>query len=79
MERDLRPILTRPPDFNRFWAKTREELRSVKSEVRLTPMAGGGLPESGIFLADIPLTGRCRGYGLQHRLQARRTSASCRA
>ena len=40
MERDLRPILTRPPDFDRFWAKTREELSSVKSEVRLTPMAG---------------------------------------
>jgi cephalosporin-C deacetylase len=40
MERNLRPTLTRPPDFERFWAKTLEELRNVDPRVRLTPMTG---------------------------------------
>jgi cephalosporin-C deacetylase len=40
MQRDLRPTLTRPPDFERFWAKTCEELSAVEPEVRIVPVTG---------------------------------------
>ncbi|MGC2578081.1 MAG: acetylxylan esterase, partial [Terrimicrobiaceae bacterium] len=39
MERDLRPPLTRPPDFEGFWAKTSEELSAVEPDVRRTPVS----------------------------------------
>jgi cephalosporin-C deacetylase len=38
MERDLRPTLTRPPDFERFWTKTREELSGVEPKIRRIPL-----------------------------------------
>ena len=42
MERNLRPTLTRPPDFEPFWAKTCEELSAVEPDVRRTPIWGLG-------------------------------------
>ena len=39
MERDLRPALTRPPDFEGFWAKTCEELSAVEADVRRTSVS----------------------------------------
>ena len=38
MERSLRPTLTRPPDFEEFWRKTRAELSAVKPEVCRLPV-----------------------------------------
>ena len=38
MERDLRPTLTRPPDFEWFWAKTCEELETVEPDVHQMPI-----------------------------------------
>jgi cephalosporin-C deacetylase len=34
MQRSLRPALTRPPDFDRFWRQTLEELSAVRPAVR---------------------------------------------
>jgi cephalosporin-C deacetylase len=36
MKRRIRPPLTRPPDFESFWAKTYEELNSIDPSVRRT-------------------------------------------
>ena len=44
MERDLRPTLTRPPDFESFWAKTCEELSAVEPDVRRTPVTSKSRP-----------------------------------
>ena len=38
MKRQIRPALTRPPDFESFWAKTREELNAIDPKVHRTPM-----------------------------------------
>jgi cephalosporin-C deacetylase len=38
MERDLPPTLTLPPDFERFWTKTRKELNAVQPELRWMPV-----------------------------------------
>ena len=40
MKRSLRPTLNRPPDFEEFWRKTREELSAVKPEMRLMRVPG---------------------------------------
>ena len=39
MKRQIRPALTRPPDFESFWANTREELNAIDPKVRRTPVA----------------------------------------
>jgi cephalosporin-C deacetylase len=44
MERDLRPILTRPPDFEPFWAKTCEELSAIEPDVRRMPVTSKRRP-----------------------------------
>jgi cephalosporin-C deacetylase len=44
MQRNLRPTLTHPPDFERFWKKTCEELKAVEPEVRRMPVAGERRP-----------------------------------
>ena len=44
MKRRIRPTLTRPPDFESFWAKTCEELNAIDPEVRRTPMTCEGHP-----------------------------------
>ena len=46
MERDLRPALTRPPDFEGFWAKTCEELSAVEPDVRRMPVTSKSRPFS---------------------------------
>jgi Acetyl esterase (deacetylase) len=38
MKRQIRPTLTRPPDFESFWANTCEELNAIDPEVRRTPV-----------------------------------------
>ena len=38
MERDLRPTLTRPPDFESFWTKTCEKLSAVEPDVHRIPV-----------------------------------------
>ena len=38
MKRQIRPPLTRPPDFESFWTKTHEELNSIEPNVRRTPV-----------------------------------------
>jgi cephalosporin-C deacetylase len=44
MERDLRPTLTHPPDFESFWAKTCEELSAVEPDVHRMPVASERRP-----------------------------------
>ena len=44
MERDLRPTLTRPPDFEPFWAKTCEELSAVEPRLRRKPVTSKSRP-----------------------------------
>ena len=44
MERDLRPTLTRPPDFEPFWAKTCEELSAIEPDVRRIPVTSKSRP-----------------------------------
>ena len=38
MKRQIRPTLSRPPDFESFWANTCEELNAIDPEVRRTPV-----------------------------------------
>jgi cephalosporin-C deacetylase len=38
MKRQIRPALTRPPDFESFWAKTCEELNAIDPKMRRTPV-----------------------------------------
>ncbi len=40
MQRSLRPTLTRPPDFEEFWRKTRQELSAVDPKVRRMRVPG---------------------------------------
>ena len=44
MERDLRPTLTRPPDFESFWAKTCEKLSAVEPDVHRMPVTSERRP-----------------------------------
>ena len=41
---DLRPTLTRPPDFEPFWAKTCEELSAVEPHLRRMPVTSKSRP-----------------------------------
>ena len=68
MERDLRPTLTRPPDFEGFWAKTCEELSAVEPDARY----GRVPPVARTFPADISFARKRRGHRLQHRVRPSR-------
>ena len=57
MQRSLRPTLTRPPDFEEFWRKTRQELNAVDPKVRRMRVPGECRP----FLELSTLTFRSLG------------------
>jgi cephalosporin-C deacetylase len=44
LQRELKPPLTRPRDFDRFWTRTIEELNSVASELSIASRPASGLP-----------------------------------
>ena len=68
MERDLRPILTRPPDFDAFWTKTCEELSAVDPAVRRVPVTSRTRPSLELSrlkfrsLGDVEVTGYSIGW-----------------
>jgi cephalosporin-C deacetylase len=68
MKRQIRPSLTRPPDFESFWAKTREELNAVDPQLLRTPVTAATHPSLEVFqltfysLGGVKVTGYSVGW-----------------
>jgi cephalosporin-C deacetylase len=74
MKRQIRPIVTRPPDFESFWAKTREELDAINPQLVRTPMTGATHPSLQLFQLTFYSFGgvKVTGYSLAWRGDSRR-------